>query len=130
LAHPLTAIILAAGEGTRMNSKLPKVLHPVAGEAMIDYALQNAESLHPQKIYMVVGAHSREVLHHVGKRAVPVIQKQRLGTGHAVQQVVPFLKSLQGNVVILYGDACLTRHQTVRLWAYCTGRRRRRRKNC
>jgi bifunctional UDP-N-acetylglucosamine pyrophosphorylase/glucosamine-1-phosphate N-acetyltransferase len=113
LANSLIAIILAAGEGTRMNSKLPKVLHTVAGETMIDYALQNAEALKPQKIYVVVGAHSAEVIRHIGKRAVPVIQKERLGTGHAVQQVIPFLKNFKGNVVILSGDACLTRSQTV-----------------
>ncbi len=113
MANSLTAIILAAGEGTRMNSKLPKVLHAVAGEPMIDYALQNAEALKPQKIYVVVGAKSDEVIRYVGKRAVSVIQKERLGTGHAVQQVMPFLKSLKGNVVILYGDACLTRSQTI-----------------
>lgn len=107
------AIILAAGEGTRMNSKLPKVLHSVAGQPMIDYALENAEALKPQKIYTVVGAKSEEVIRHIGKRAVPVVQKERLGTGHAVQQVMPFLKSFKGNVVILYGDACLTRAQTV-----------------
>lgn len=113
MANFLTAIILAAGEGTRMNSKFPKVLHFVAGEPMIDYALQNAEVLKPQKIYVVVGARSEEVIRHIGKRAVPVVQKERLGTGHAVQQVVPYLKNLKGDVVILYGDACLTRSQTV-----------------
>ena len=113
MVQSLTAIILAAGEGTRMNSKLPKVLHPVAGQPMIDYALQNAEALNPQKIYVVVGAHSEKVVKHIGKRAVPVVQKKRLGTGHAVLQVMPFLKSLQGHVVVLYGDACLTRPQTV-----------------
>ncbi|HTA76070.1 MAG TPA: NTP transferase domain-containing protein, partial [bacterium] len=113
MANSLIAIILAAGEGTRMNSKLPKVLHTVAGETMIDYALENAEALKPQKTYVVVGAHSEAVIRHIGKRAVPVIQKERLGTGHAVQQVIPFLKSFKGNVVILSGDACLTRSQTV-----------------
>ncbi len=113
MANPLVVIILAAGEGTRMNSKTPKVLHDVAGQPMIDYALQNAEALRPQKIYAVVGSHADAVIRHIGKRTIPVIQKQRLGTGHAVQQVLPFIKSFKGNVAILSGDACLTRPQTV-----------------
>lgn len=96
-----------------MNSKLPKVLHPLGGQPMIDYALENAEALNPQKIYVVVGAHAEEVIGYIGDRAIPVVQKQRLGTGHAVQQVIPFLKKTNGNVVILYGDAPLTQPQTV-----------------
>ena len=111
MAIPLVAIILAAGDSTRMNSKTPKVLHPVAGQPMIDYALQNAEALSPSKIYGVVG--SREVAEYLGKRAVPIFQKKRLGTGHAVEQVLPFLKSFKGHVLILYADACLVRPQTV-----------------
>jgi bifunctional UDP-N-acetylglucosamine pyrophosphorylase/glucosamine-1-phosphate N-acetyltransferase len=111
VAIPLVAIILAAGDSTRMNSKTPKVLHPVAGQPMIDYALQNAEALSPSKIYGVVG--SREVAEYLGKRAIPVFQKKRLGTGHAVEQVLPFLKSFKGHVLILYADACLVRPQTV-----------------
>jgi bifunctional UDP-N-acetylglucosamine pyrophosphorylase/glucosamine-1-phosphate N-acetyltransferase len=113
VAVPFVAILLAAGESTRMNSKTPKVLFPVGGQSMIDYALQNAEALSPLKIYAVVGAKSGEVMKHLGKRAVPIPQKQRLGTGHAVQQVLPHLKSFKGNVLILYADACLVRTQTV-----------------
>jgi bifunctional UDP-N-acetylglucosamine pyrophosphorylase/glucosamine-1-phosphate N-acetyltransferase len=111
VAIPLVAIILAAGDSSRMNSKTPKVLHPVAGQPMIDYALQNAEALSPSKIYGVVG--SREVAGYLGKRALPIFQKKRLGTGHAVEQVLPFLKSFKGHVLILYADACLVRPQTV-----------------
>ncbi len=111
MAIPLVAIILAAGDSTRMNSKTPKVLHPVAGQPMIDYALQNAEALSPSKIYGVVG--SREVAEYLDKRAIPIFQKKRLGTGHAVEQVLPFLKSFRGHVLILYADACLVRPQTV-----------------
>jgi bifunctional UDP-N-acetylglucosamine pyrophosphorylase/glucosamine-1-phosphate N-acetyltransferase len=113
LAEPLAVIILAAGEGTRMNSTHPKVLHPVAGLPMIEYALQNAQSLRPKKVFAVVGAHSQEVVRYLGERAIPVVQKKRLGTGHAVQQVLPYLKNFKGHVVILSGDACLTRSQSV-----------------
>lgn len=113
MAEPLAVIILAAGEGTRMNSTHPKVLHPVAGLPMIEYALENALSLRPQKVFVVVGAHSQEVVRHIGKRAIPVVQKKRLGTGHAVQQVLPYLKNFKGHVAILSGDACLTRSKSV-----------------
>jgi bifunctional UDP-N-acetylglucosamine pyrophosphorylase / glucosamine-1-phosphate N-acetyltransferase len=113
LAVPSVAVILAAGEGTRMNSKIPKVLHVVGGQPMIEYALQNAEAISPSKIYVVTGAHSEAVTAYLGKRALSVPQKKRLGTGHAVQQVLPHLKSFKGNVLILYGDACLIRPQTV-----------------
>ncbi len=113
MAVPLVAIILAAGDSTRMNSKIPKVLLPVAGQPMIDYALQNAEALKPSKIFTVVGAKSNEVMDHLEKRALPILQTQRLGTGHAVQQVLPRLKSFKGNVLILHADACLIRPQTI-----------------
>ncbi len=113
MAVPTIVIILAAGDSTRMNSKTPKVLHPVAGLPMIDYALKNAESLSPAKVFVVVGAGSEDVTSHVGKRAVCILQKKRLGTGHAVQQVLPKLKSFKGNILILYADACLIRPQTV-----------------
>ncbi len=113
MAVPLVAIILAAGDSTRMNSKTPKVLHPVAGQLMIDYALQNVDALSPSKVFAVVGAKSEGIVAHIGKRAEPILQKQRLGTGHAVQQVLPRLKSFKGNVLIVYADACLIRPQTV-----------------
>ncbi|HUO58184.1 MAG TPA: bifunctional UDP-N-acetylglucosamine diphosphorylase/glucosamine-1-phosphate N-acetyltransferase GlmU [bacterium] len=113
MAVPLVTIILAAGESTRMNSKKPKVLLPVAGLPMIEYALRNAEALSPSKIFVVVGAQSKEVSSYVQKRATTILQKERLGTGHAVQQVLPYLKSFKGNVLILYADDCLTRSKTV-----------------
>ncbi len=111
MAIPLVAIILAAGDSTRMNSETPKVLHPIAGQPMIEYSLQNAETLNPSRIYAVVG--SPEVADFLGKRAIAVIQKKKLGTGHAVEQVMPFLKSFKGHILIHYADACLVRPQTV-----------------
>ncbi len=113
MAIPLVAVILAAGDSTRMNSKTPKVLHSLAGQPMIEYALQNAEALSPSRIYAVVGAQSREVSAYLGQRAVPVLQKKRMGTGHAVAQILPQLKSFKGNLLVLYADACLVRPQTV-----------------
>lgn len=113
MAHPLVAVILAAGDSTRMNSKTPKVLHPLAGQPMIEYALQNAEALFPSKIYAVVGFQSQEVSAYLGKRAEPVLQKKRLGTGQAVQEILPRLKNFKGNVLVHSADACLVRPQTV-----------------
>lgn len=113
MAIPLAAVILAAGDSKRMNSKTPKVLHPLAGQPMIEYALQNVATLSPSKIFVVVGAQSQDVSDYVGKRAVPVLQKTRQGTGHAVAQVLPKLKSFKGHILILHADACLVRPQTV-----------------
>jgi bifunctional UDP-N-acetylglucosamine pyrophosphorylase/glucosamine-1-phosphate N-acetyltransferase len=113
VAKPLVAIILAAGEGTRMKSKVPKVLHPVGGKALIDYALEHAQSAGASRIFLVVGAHAEAVQSYVGKRAVPVVQKKRLGTGHAVQQVLPKLKGFTGDVLVIYGDSALLRPQTL-----------------
>jgi bifunctional UDP-N-acetylglucosamine pyrophosphorylase/glucosamine-1-phosphate N-acetyltransferase len=113
MAAPLVVIILAAGEGTRMNSKLPKVLHEVAGWPMIDYVLANARAVSPVTIYAVVGAHSEQVVKHLGKEVVPVLQKERLGTGHAVMGVAPKLKKFTGDVLVLSGDNCMVRSQTL-----------------
>mgnify|MGYP000491667918 CR=1 FL=1 len=66
--HPRAAIILAAGQGTRMKSPLPKVLHPVGHRAMLDHAIDAAEALHCERIVVVVGAHSPEVRAHVVAR--------------------------------------------------------------
>jgi len=113
VAHSITVVILAADGETLMDSKLPKALHPVAGQPMIEYALQNAEALKPEKIYVVLGAHSESVAEYIGRRAVPVAQKRTSGTGRAIQQVVSLFKPRQGDVVIINADACLTSHQTV-----------------
>ncbi len=113
MAIPLAAVILAAGDSKRMNSKTPLALLPVAGQPMIEYSLQNAEALSPDKIFVVVGPHSKEVSEYLGKRAKPVLQKQNLGSGHAVQQVLPYLKSFKGNVIVFYADDCLTRRESV-----------------
>ncbi|HVZ79254.1 MAG TPA: bifunctional UDP-N-acetylglucosamine diphosphorylase/glucosamine-1-phosphate N-acetyltransferase GlmU [bacterium] len=113
LPTPTIAILLAAGDSTRMGSKTPKVLHPIAGQPMIEYALGNAESLLPERIFVVVGDAKSPVAAAVEKRAVPVIQKDRKGTAHAVAQVLPKLKGFKGNILVHYADACLVRPQTV-----------------
>jgi bifunctional UDP-N-acetylglucosamine pyrophosphorylase/glucosamine-1-phosphate N-acetyltransferase len=106
-------IVLAAGDSTRMNSKTPKVLHSLAGQPLMEYALKNVESLSPSQTYVVVGAQAREVARYVGKRAKPILQNKRLGTGHAVSLLLSKLRTHKGHVLVHHADACLVRPQTV-----------------
>ncbi len=111
-AHPRAAIILAAGQGTRMKSLVPKVLHPVGGRAMLDHAIDAAEALGCERIVVVVGAHSPEVRDHVVKRLgedAIAVQDPPLGTGHAVRAAEAVLGDFVGRVVITYGDVPLLR---------------------
>ena len=104
------AIILAAGQGTRMKSPLPKVLHPVGGRAMLDHAIDAAQALGCERIVVVVGAHSPQVRAHVAKRlgeAAIAVQDPPLGTGHAVRAAEGLLGDFDGQVVITYGDVPL-----------------------
>ena len=108
--HPRAAIILAAGQGTRMKSPLPKVLHPVGGRARLDHAIDAAEALGCERIVVVVGAHSPEVRDHVVKRLgedAIAVQDPPLGTGHAVRAAEAVLGDFVGQVVITYGDVPL-----------------------
>jgi bifunctional UDP-N-acetylglucosamine pyrophosphorylase / glucosamine-1-phosphate N-acetyltransferase len=113
VASSTVAILLAAGEGTRMVSKSPKVLHEVAGLPMLEYALRNAERLSPSRVLAVLGAGSSQVRSYLGKRAVSVLQSKRRGTGHAAQQALPYLRGFKGDVLVVHADACLVRPQTV-----------------
>ena len=104
------AIILAAGQGTRMKSPLPKVLHPVGGRAMLDHAIDAAEALGCERIVVVVGNHSPEVRAHVVKRlgeGAIAVQDPPIGTGHAVRSAEAALAGFEGQVVITYGDVPL-----------------------
>ena len=106
------AIILAAGQGTRMKSPLPKVLHPVGHRAMLDHAIDAAEALGCERIVVVVGSHSPEVRAHVVKRLgedAIAVQDPPLGTGHAVRAAEAVLGDFVGQVVVTYGDVPLLR---------------------
>ncbi|MFN7238618.1 MAG: bifunctional UDP-N-acetylglucosamine diphosphorylase/glucosamine-1-phosphate N-acetyltransferase GlmU [Brevundimonas sp.] len=110
--RPRAAIILAAGQGTRMKSPLPKVLHPVGGRAMLDHAIDAAEGLGCERIVVVVGAHSPEVGAHVTRRlgaGAVAVQDPPLGTGHAVLAARKALHGFDGDVVVTYGDVPLLR---------------------
>jgi bifunctional UDP-N-acetylglucosamine pyrophosphorylase / glucosamine-1-phosphate N-acetyltransferase len=106
------AIILAAGQGTRMKSPVPKVLHRVGHRAMLDHAIDAAEGLGCERIVVVVGNHSPEVRAHVEKRLgadAIAIQDPPLGTGHAVRAAESLLADFDGEVVVTYGDVPLLR---------------------
>jgi len=104
------AIILAAGQGTRMRSPTPKVLHRVGGRTLLDRAIDAAEGLGCARIVVVAGAHSLEVEAHararLGADAV-AIQDPPLGTGHAVRAAEAALEGFSGDVVITYADTPL-----------------------
>ena len=107
---PRAAIILAAGQGTRMKSPLPKVLHPVGGRAMLDHAIDAAKALGCERIVVVVGNHSPEVRDHVVRRlgeASIAVQDPPIGTGHAVRAAEAAMAGFTGQVVVTYGDVPL-----------------------
>jgi bifunctional UDP-N-acetylglucosamine pyrophosphorylase/glucosamine-1-phosphate N-acetyltransferase len=111
----LNVIILAAGEGKRMRSTLPKVLHPLAGKPLIEHVIAAAHALAPARIHVVHGHGGERLRAALADSPWPlhwVEQAERLGTGHAVQQVVPHLKA-EDTVLILYGDVPLIRPETL-----------------
>ncbi|EJL98785.1 UDP-N-acetylglucosamine diphosphorylase/glucosamine-1-phosphate N-acetyltransferase [Pseudomonas sp. GM102] len=108
----LEIVILAAGQGTRMRSALPKVLHPVAGNSMLGHVIHTARQLAPQRIHVVIGHGAESVRERLAADDLNfVLQDQQLGTGHAVAQAVPFIKS--DTVLILYGDVPLIEVETL-----------------
>lgn len=110
---PLAIVTLAAGKGTRMKSDLHKVLHPIAGRAMIEHLLASAAELAPERSVVVAG-HGREQLEKaLGGRAAIAVQDPQLGTGHAVQQAHAALSGFAGDVLILYGDVPFVRAETM-----------------
>jgi len=109
-AKPRAAVILAAGQGTRMKSPLPKVLHRVGHRAMLDHAIDAAEALGCERIVVVVGDHSPQVRAHVEARlgaGAVAVQDPPLGTGHAVLAAREALAGFEGEVVVTYGDVPL-----------------------
>lgn len=116
----LEIVILAAGQGTRMRSALPKVLHPVAGKPMLAHVIDTARGLGPSRIHVVIGHGADLVRERLQADDLNfVIQEQQLGTGHAVAQAAPFLSA--DNVLILYGDVPLIEQPTLeRLMAQAT----------
>ena len=113
----VSVIILAAGQGTRMNSDLPKVLHHVAAAPMLHHALATAHSLDPSRIIVVTGHEGQAVAASATaySEAVDcVVQDPQLGTAHAVAQAAPLLADAEGEAVVLYADTPLIREETLR----------------
>jgi bifunctional UDP-N-acetylglucosamine pyrophosphorylase/glucosamine-1-phosphate N-acetyltransferase len=86
-----TAVILAAGQGTRMRSAIPKVLHPLLGKPMVWYSLEAAQKATGQKPCLVIGHGAQAVRQEIGEAADIVLQEPQMGTGHAMQQAEAFL---------------------------------------
>ncbi len=106
-------IIMAAGEGTRMKSRLPKVLHRVCGRPIIDYILDGANAVSKNLPILVIGHGADQVVEHIGDKALYAKQERRLGTGHAVMMAAPYIEGKDGYVVVLAGDTPLIRGETL-----------------
>lgn len=100
----LAVVVLAAGEGTRMKSRLPKVLHPIAGRPMIQYVLDAVAELVDEKPVLVIGYGADLMRQELGDAVTYVLQEQQLGTGHAVLQTREELEGRADTILVLYGD--------------------------
>ena len=109
-------IILAAGKGTRMNSELPKVLHPIAGDPMLVHAIAAGATLDPAHTVVVAG-HGAEAVtkaaHAFDEPAIVVVQHEQLGTAHAVNQAKDALADFDGTAMVLYGDTPFVSPETL-----------------
>lgn len=116
VSRPAAMIILAAGEGTRMKSSLPKVLHRVCGRPMLHHVLTAARELDPEQLIVVAGHRREQVMRYLAEHAPDartVIQHHRGGTGHAVRMAMEETGLRHGTVVVGYGDTPLLRGQTL-----------------
>ena len=113
---PVSVIILAAGQGKRMNSDLPKVLHALGAAPLLHHAMRAGQSLDPDRMIVVAG-HGAERVSKAAKAFDPevqiVLQSEQRGTGHAVQQAAPLLAGVTGDAIVLYGDTPFVRAETL-----------------
>ncbi|HEY3077049.1 MAG TPA: bifunctional UDP-N-acetylglucosamine diphosphorylase/glucosamine-1-phosphate N-acetyltransferase GlmU [Burkholderiales bacterium] len=110
---PLDVIVLAAGQGKRMRSDLPKVLHPIGGRALLAHVLDTARALNPRRTVIVHGHGAEKVRTAFAQASVEwVLQAEQLGTGHAVQQAMSQV-GRDGDILILYGDVPLVRRESL-----------------
>ncbi len=112
----IALVILAAGQGTRMNSDLPKVLHKVAGAPLLAHAMHAGAALEPERIVIVAGHGADQVAQAAqdqDETAQIVIQSEQLGTAHAVAQAKSALAGFTGDVIVLYGDTPFIRPETL-----------------
>jgi bifunctional UDP-N-acetylglucosamine pyrophosphorylase / glucosamine-1-phosphate N-acetyltransferase len=116
VSGPAAVIILAAGEGTRMKSQMPKVLNEVCGETMLGHVLSASAGLGPERLVVVVGDRRGQVAAHLAEQspdAEIVVQDRRGGTGHAVRTVIEAVGLIHGVVVVTYADTPLLRASTL-----------------
>lgn len=109
----LTSLILAAGQGTRMKSRFPKVLHPLLGRPMLQYVVDAAFGAGSSKVIVVVGFEGQQVIDSIGEGLQYIWQREQLGTGHAVMMAQETLAGLSGDLLVLYGDTPLLRVETI-----------------
>ncbi len=109
----LSVVILAAGQGTRMRSALPKVLHPIGGRPLLQHVISKAQTLNPDSIHVVYGHGGDAVQQALSHETVQwVEQAEQLGTGHALMQALPAIKD-GDTVLVLYGDVPLISADTL-----------------
>jgi bifunctional UDP-N-acetylglucosamine pyrophosphorylase / glucosamine-1-phosphate N-acetyltransferase len=113
LSQSLTAVILAAGHGTRMRSRTPKVLHPLCGRPMIDWVLAAVTEAGAKNVTVIVSPHQVELAAHLDGRAEVVYQREAHGTAHALQQI-PAKDLSRGDILVANGDAPLITADTFR----------------
>ncbi len=114
LGQQVAAVVLAAGQGTRMKSKLPKVLHEVAGKPMVEHVLDAVAAAGVERVVLVVGHNASQVRERLGERVEYAEQSEQLGTGHAVLQARALLAGRAETILVLYGDTPLIQGQTLR----------------
>src|SRR5215210_8128532 len=108
-------VILAAGQGTRMKSQLPKVLHPISGRPLVEHVLKTAESVSPATITLIIGHKADVIRQRLASRPSLgfAVQEPQLGTAHALQQAEPALAGETGTLVLLSGDVPLLSSATL-----------------
>jgi bifunctional UDP-N-acetylglucosamine pyrophosphorylase / glucosamine-1-phosphate N-acetyltransferase len=113
---PLAVVILAAGKGKRMNSALPKVVHPLGSKPLMSYILDAVFSLNPDRVIAVVGYGASSVSETFPNPKLEFVQQKKLlGTGHAVLQTRNALNDFSGNVLVVCGDMPFIRAETLNL---------------
>ena len=115
MATPLAIAILAAGKGTRMRSKLPKVLHRLSGLTLVENVINSTSLVNPTRKIAIVGYAADQVQSALSniEDLEFALQAEQLGTGHAVQQVIPTLEGFEGNLLVLNGDVPLLKPETI-----------------
>lgn len=107
------AVILAAGQGTRMKSKLYKVLHPVCGKPMVQHVVDQVMKLHIQELVTIIGHGAEKVKAQLGDESLYALQEQQLGTAHAVMQASSMLEGREGVTIVVCGDTPLIKAETM-----------------